>query len=159
MGADLYLNSVFEPNYYHYKPQFDEWVRRRDKFLRAGREGEAAAAQTQVEAYYDKLFGAGYFRDSYNATNLLWKFDLDWWGTVGEELLDETGHMQPAQAQRFLAMLSEHEATFEVSMKHLTVWEGWTYDALETYFREKYEKLKAFLKEAISRNEPIVCSI
>jgi len=56
-----------------------QWVERRDALKAAGAEEEAQAAQVKVEEYHAKMYESGYFRDSYNDTNLLWRFNLSWW--------------------------------------------------------------------------------
>ena len=158
MGADLYLNSVFKPNFDHYKRSFDEWVQRRNMLQQAGNEDEAKTAQGQVEAFYEKMYERGYFRDSYNDSNLLNLFGLSWWGEV-MEMLDDDSQMSPSDTQLLLEMLSDAEANFEANLREETAWEGWTKPQTEAYFREKYQRFKAFLEEAITLNEAIVCSI
>jgi hypothetical protein len=158
MGADLYLRSVFQPNFDRYEPQFEDWVRRRNELQKRGKLEEAKAAQKEVETYHDRMYEHGYFRDSYNPTNLLWLFGLSWWEDIGSWLNDE-GELAPDKAQAFLHLLAEREAQFETNLAGQIVWEDWTKAEMETYFREKYERLKVFLKEAIDRNEAIECSI
>jgi hypothetical protein len=42
-----------------------------------------------------KMYQRGYFRDSYNSSNLLWPFDLSWWQDVLEVLVGKEGKMSP----------------------------------------------------------------
>lgn len=158
MGADLYLESVSHANQARHKPSFDEWVQRRDDLLKAGKAEEARAAQLKVEEYYDKMYERGYFRDSYNGSNLLSLFDLDWWVNVSD-LLDDEGMLSPTNAQAFLEMLTEQEPIFEARLPELITWEEWTKAEMEAYFRKKYKRLREFLEEAIRLNEAILCSI
>ena len=44
---------------------------RRDTLHKAGQQAAADEAQKQVLKYYDKMYQRGYFRDSYNSSNLL----------------------------------------------------------------------------------------
>ena len=39
---------------------------------------EAEAAQAEVAKYFDLMYSEGYFRDSYNVTNVLWRLGLTW---------------------------------------------------------------------------------
>ena len=68
MGADLYLDSLHQPQCDRYAPRFEQWVRTRD---RAQNAADRNKAQHQVEHYYDKMYECGYFRDSYNSSSLL----------------------------------------------------------------------------------------
>jgi hypothetical protein len=133
-------------------------VQRRDTLQKAGKTEEAKAAQVKVEAYHDKIYEKGYFRDSYNSSNLLWLFGLGWWEEV-MEMLDDIGEMSPPYVERFLQMLVDREGIFEANLQTLEVWEGWTESGMETYFRKKYKRLKVLLKEATKLNEAIVCSV
>ena len=76
MGADLYLNSVFQKNRGRYAPKFDHWVAKRNALHKAGQQEAAVRAQKQVSKYFEKMYERGYCRDSYNPSNLLWLFDL-----------------------------------------------------------------------------------
>jgi hypothetical protein len=158
MGADLYLNSVFQPNFNTYKLLFDEWVQHRDRLQQQGQADEAQAAHVKVEEYYDKLYAHGYFRDSYNATSLLRLFGVSWWGDVST-LLDDDNNLSPSQAQTLLQLLAQREPIFEENLQEPVGWEEWADTEVETYFREKYRRFQAFLQEAISLNEPIFCSV
>jgi hypothetical protein len=76
MGADLYLISVFRKHHARYESKFKHWVAKRNALHKAGQQEAAARAQKQVLRYFDKMHERGYFRDSYNSSNLLWLFDL-----------------------------------------------------------------------------------
>ena len=60
----------------------------------------ADEAQEQVLRYYDKMYQRGYFRDSYNPSNLLWLFGLSWWRDVLDVLVGKDGKMSPRNARR-----------------------------------------------------------
>jgi len=129
MGADLYLNSVFQKYRDRYAPKFDHWVAKRDALHKAGQQAAADKAQKQVLRYYDKMYQRGYFRDSYNSSNLLWLFELSWWQDV----------------------LEDRESVFQANLAKVKPADGETRAEVEKYFREKYERLKAFLRQAIDR--------
>lgn len=159
MGADLYLRSAFEKNRAKYAPKFSRWAGRRNAYRDLGQHQAAAEAQKQVSKYYQKMYERGYFRDSYNRSNLLWLFDLSWWEDLHNVLTDEHGVMNPEAAERFLQLLADRESAFEANLKKLEVIEGETREKVERYFRKKYQHLKAFLQKAIDRNESIDCSL
>ena len=159
MGADLYLNSRFQKNRARYEPKFRYWVAKRDAWAKAGKQKAADKAQQQVEKYYEKMYEHGYFRDSYNPSNLLWLFDLSWWRDVLDVLTNKDGEMSPRNAERFLRMLGDREAVFEANLKKVELAKGEARAEAEKYFREKYDRLRAFLREAIGRKESIECSL
>ena len=159
MGADLYLNSSFQKNRARYEAKFNHWVAKRDALHKAGKKKAADEAQQQVAKYYDKMYERGYFRDSYNPSNLLWLFDLSWWQDVLEVLVGKDGKMSPRNAGRLLQMLADREPVFETNLKKVKPAKGETQAEVEEYFREKYDCLKAFLRQAIDRKECIECSL
>jgi hypothetical protein len=126
---------------------------------KAGQREAADRAQKWVLKYYGKMHERGYFRDSYNSSNLLWLFDLSWWQDVLEVLVDKDGKMSPRNAERFLQMLADREPVFEAKLKKVKPAKGETQAEVEEYFRDKYERLKAFLRQAIDRKESIQCSL
>jgi hypothetical protein len=144
MGADLYITSQYEPNNKKYRPKFEEAVKDRDS---ARSKAEEKRLQESVEGYFDKMLSVGYFRDSYNNSNLLWQLGLDYWTWFAGYL--EDGYLVPEKAELVLA---EVEAR-----RHLL-------DEIEEkeerrYFEEKYEEFTEFLRTAIGLGEPIQCSI
>jgi DNA-directed RNA polymerase specialized sigma54-like protein len=100
---------------------------------------------------YEHLNECGYFRDSYNNSNVLSQFGLDWWGDV-IPLLDPEGMLSPEKAERLLALLDEHEQEFEANVRELR-------RESRAYFEKKATQLRAFLAEAIRLAEPIECSL
>jgi hypothetical protein len=159
MGADLYLNSVFQKNRARYAPKLDHWVAKRDTLHKAGQQEAADEAQKQVVRYYDKMYQRGYFRDSYNSSNLLWLFDLSWWQDVLEVLVGKDGKMSPEKAKSFLRLLEDRESVFQANLAKVKSADGETRAEVEQYFRKKYERLKAFLRAAIDRKECLQCSL
>ena len=67
--------------------------------------------------------------------------------------------MSPNEAKRFLEMLKDREPLFEANLKKVKLAQGETREEAEKYFRDKYQCLKAFLREAIARKECIECSL
>ena len=159
MGADLYLNSVFRKHHDRYAPKFDHWVAKRKTLYKAGQREAADGAQKQVLKYFEKMHERGYFRDSYNSSNLLWLFDLSWWQNVLEVLVDQDGKMSPENAESFLRLLEDRESVFQANLAKVKPADGETRAEVEQYFRKKYERLKAFLRQAIDRKESVQCSL
>lgn len=154
MGADLYIQSLRDCKWKLYRKQFDEAIKARDAVPPPYNQ----EYQEMVETYYDKIFRVGYFRDSYNNSNLLWRFELSYWKNDLE--LDENGDLPPSQARRLLAMLKEREPIFEESLQRIND-EGWSDSPAEViaYFRTKYLRLRVFLRLAIKLNETIIWSV
>jgi hypothetical protein len=155
----LYLNSVFRKHYDRYAPKFDHWVAKRKTLYKAGQREAADGAQKQVLKYFEKMHERGYFRDSYNSSNLLWLFDLSWWQNVLEVLVDQDGKMSPENAESFLRLLEDRESVFQANLAKVKPADGETRAEVEQYFRKKYERLKAFLRQAIDRKESVQCSL
>lgn len=154
MGADLYIESISQRKQTLYRDKFEQAVKMRDA-LKSPYNQEY---QELVEFYYHKLKSAGYFRDSYNNSNLLFRFELSYWKNDLE--LDDNGDLPPSQARRLLAMLKEREPIFEESLTRIHE-DGWSDEpeAVVHYFRMKYLRLRVFLKMAIKLNETIIWSV
>jgi hypothetical protein len=84
---------------------------------------------------------------------------LSWWQDVLEVLVDKDGKMSPRNAKRFLRMLADTEPVFEVNLKKVKPAKGETRAEVEEYFRDKYERVKTFLRQAIDRRESVQCSL
>ncbi len=102
----------------------------------------------------------GYYRDSYNNTNLLWQYDLSYWTDVGA-LLDKDNFMSVANIKYFLALIAENELPNPPKLDDGAVVDDDenSLEAWYNYFVEKKQKLMDFLLKAIELNEPIYCSI
>jgi len=74
-------------------------------------------------------------------------------------LVGKDGKMSPRNAGRFLQMLADREPVFEAKLKKVKPAKGETRAEVEEYFRDKYERLKAFLRQAIDRKESVQCSL
>lgn len=154
MGADLYIESISRRKQAMYKDKFDQAVKMRDSMQPPYNQ----EYQEMVEFYFDKLFSVGYYRDSYNNSNLLWRFEFSYWNN--DLKLDEQGNLPPSEAKRLLHWLKEREPVFEESLQRIRD-EGWSDSPEEVihYFRMKYLRLRVFLKMAIRLNEPITWSV
>ncbi|MCK9370318.1 hypothetical protein M0R04_10460 [Candidatus Dojkabacteria bacterium] len=157
MGADLYIHNIYEKNRTKYQDLFDKWVDVRNTFPSDSK--QHISAQKKVSYYWDKMSSRGYFRDSYNDTNLLNKFDLSYWHN---DFISEEGILLPSRAKELLAELKKREPIFKKNVKkiNLSEWEkGCTRAKLQKYFDNKYKEFKKFLNEAIKLDEDIDCSV
>ena len=146
MGADLYIRPIFERQRNRYAPKFYHWVTIREASVS---QNERAQAQEQVARYFDLMYAKGYFRDSYNDSNLLCRFELSWWEDVVPRLNAQHA-LDVTQTTWLLRTLKEHEPVFKASTAK---------DPQRDYFVQTYRELRAFLRLALQRNEPIECSM
>jgi len=149
MGADLYINSLYEPERARWEHKFDAAVKHRE--TKPAGSPEWDEAQKEVEHCFEQMRSQGYFRDPYNDWDLLWHFGLSWWNDV-IPMLDEDCRLNAGAATRLLAMLTEREGVFGERLSDLS--EG---DA--QYFRNRYVELRQFLNQAVALGEPIECSL
>jgi len=162
MGADLYIQTITNAAEEKYRLLFLAAVAKRDAF--PGDSAEAKQAQKEVDDYYKAMFPEdGYYRDSYNATSVLWRLGLSWWQDVGP-LLDNDYLMQPSKIRDFLGMIRDAPftpATKEELLDQYAVVdddensvEGWN-----EFFQSERDRLIKFLEHAIELDESIYCSI
>lgn len=153
MGADLWIESVSQRKRTMYKDKLDAAIKQRDSVKYPYNE----EYQDLVEFYFDKLSSVGYYRDSYNPSNLLWRFGFSYWKNDLE--LDDAGNLPPSEAKRLLDWLKEHEPVFEASLLEIQGSADEPVEDIIRYFRMKYLRLRVFLKMAIKLNEPITWSV
>jgi hypothetical protein len=149
MGADLFISQLFDPQYKKWQKKFYKAVAYRDR-LPAG-SPEQEEAQKRVVFCFEKMYEQGYFRDSYNDSSLLWKFDLSWWDDV-IPMLNDKAQLIPESASKLLAMLAEREQLFECNLAS-------EQEPMRRYFRREYTVFKRFLNQAIQLRVPIDCSL
>jgi hypothetical protein len=119
---------------------------------------------------YDKTFSVdnGYFRDSYNSSNLLWSLGLNYWQWLGS-FVDGKGYLRPQYARIILKKIESKSVTEIRVKRHLKSQKieldnngkpaDEEFKELLDYFVEKRERLLRFLKMAIETDSPILCSI
>jgi len=149
MGADLYINSLYQPQLRKWEPKFEKAARLRDS-LKPGTE-EHRRAQAHVEKCYEKMYERGYFRDPYNDNDLLWKFGLSWWTDV-IPMLDGEGQLSVEKAAGLLALLKQRDNIFQLNLAQLPASE-------RKSFLDRYAKLQKFLNDAIELGSPIDASL
>lgn len=145
MGADLYIRSLNDKTKKKYEALFNDAVEKRDN---AKTEKERDKHQREVIKYYDLMYSKGYFRDSYNNSNLLWQFNLDYW-TYFAGFLNKQSRLTPTKAKKLLAELEEKEAYFET---HLCNQKKIGKNILETSMKS----LRNFLKQPFNQKNPLI---
>lgn len=171
MGADIYLNSVYDPHHASCQPAFKRAVAARDaKYPRDSVMPEDCPEQKAVTAAYDDMLSRGYFRDSYNATSLFGFLGLSWWASADPDTypwsIDGEGHMSVPSMRALKARLEQQgEVTCQQMQEWAAIERHITIDddknSLTSWgrmFERKRRKLIHLLGEAITLNEPLYCS-
>lgn len=94
---------------------------------------------------------AGYFRDSYNDSSVLWKYGLSYW-TDFKKWTNAEYEMSPEGAKKLLNSLNRRTKVFEEAIAQESVED-------QQWFHLHSEELKSFLKRAIELNSNIICSV
>lgn len=136
-------------------------------------------ADLYIEKLPDKA--EGYFRDSYNRSNLLWQFGMSYWTDVSKRYT-KNGRMTVTRAKMLLEELKEKEPVFLQNMQDLLEKKNeiWDYETdlktkKETYkpaelsdderkewvisYIRDYRHFKEFLTRAIELKSAIECSL
>ena len=149
MGADLYISQLFDPHYKRWQRRFYKAVAYRDQLAENAPEREEA--QKRAEECFDRMYERGYFRDSYNDSSLLNRFNLSWWDDV-IPMLNGKSQLTPKKAAQLLSMLKEREGLFECNLAS-------EQKPDRRYFRQDYAEFKEFLNQAIQLGVPVECSL
>ena len=165
MGADLYINSLYEKAQEKYRPLIEQAIKNRDK---ATTPEEVERWQKEVERLREEQDQDGYYRDSYNDSSILWQIGLSWWGNV-TPLLDKEGCLPLAKVKwlldkvkawkvpspgkiKFKNPLSQGDETFPpLSEEDMKDW--------HEYFTKKKRRLEEFLIRSIELEESPYCSL
>jgi hypothetical protein len=165
MGADIYLESVYQENHDKYNDEFIRTAEKRDRLKSVGApQADIDKVQKIVERLYDKMFEKGYFRDSYNGTSLFWVLGLSWWQDVGDNMLNKKGYMSVRRMKKLRQMVMDAKMiTIDrayLESQHVQVDNGENSPkAWKDYFEKKREDFIKFLDEAIEKKEYIRCSV
>ena len=182
MGADIYLRSVFEPNFEKHKPLFDEAVKLRDAVVPGLGESYQACGERQtscqqkVEEIYELMYDAGYFRDPYNENSTLSLLGLSWWDDITPRL--ENGLLQPKDCKwlydtllnRLIGECTVHTAEMKLTQGIVSTLSGVKIEGTKVevsampaeeiaWHQSKKTKLLQLLAQAIELNEPLLCSL
>ena len=166
MGADLYINPIYNENHAKYQPLWEKALAsRKTAEVKFGRDSKHyEKAQARVIEISNKQSEVGYFRDSYNGTAVMATLGLSWWRDV-IPMLNKKSQLVPTKAKKLRQMIldaEQHLPTKEELIKnHCQVdeegdesVEGW-----HEYYKEKRQRLLDFLDLAIKNKLPIDCSL
>lgn len=110
------------------------------------------------------IFSAAYFRDSYNAYNVLWTIGLSWWKDV-IPLLNQDSELIGENLMRFRNQVASADQRLptanELAALGLRVTESGenSLEALHRNFRNRRKELLKFLDLAIKHDLPVLCSL
>ena len=149
MGADLYIDSLYEPNQAVWAHEFEDAAKLCDSLTPGTPEHEDA--RERLRYCHEQMNSRGYFRDPYNDWDVLWQFGLSWWDDV-IPMLDEDARLSVANARRLLAMLDQREESFEERLAGLP-------DKKQQSYRDRYIELRQFLDQAVALGESVNCSL
>lgn len=162
MGADLYIEEIFEATFQKYQPAFLAAARKHDQSPQGSK--EAKNAQAEAGKYEELMFSVGYFRDNYNVSSVLWRLGLSWWEDV-KPLCDKNGHLKGDALINFRQRVQTTQLALptKVELKkggaHVTGFGKHSLAGWHNHFRQKHSELLAFLDQAIVRQLPIQCSL
>ena len=111
-----------------------------------------------------RIFSEAYFRDSYNAYNVLWTFGLSWWKDV-IPLLNQDSELMGENLTRFRNRIASADQRLptvnELAALGLRVTESGenSLEALHRNFRNRRKELLKFLDLAIKHDLPVLCSL
>ena len=168
MGADLCISKVFEDNSKKYKPLFDSAVALRD----SAKPELEAQAQEIVSYFYDRMYSAGYFRDSYNSSSLFAVIGLSWWRLADDYKLNAKGQWTIKQCTAIRQLIAEHIAacpslqSFDGFISHSPkafgggeIFPDNTRQEVFEYFTSKAKDILEFFDTAISGKHKIRASV
>jgi hypothetical protein len=176
MGADLYLESIWNP--------FVDDLQKRGLSARARQlaEDDPVAA---VNSAYDEFRSSGaYFRCAYNEFDIMWAMGASWGNVVGSKL-DEDGTLPVERARELVEIIEDRPLTKAVLARHylenVTTHgsehpiNGWLtkmltevgvdeppppdFDVFARLMCTRRDELLALLRRSIALNEPLLCSI
>lgn len=183
MGADLYIEKIHREFEAEWRPRMEEAWRIRDDAMTAyqkryGREvprdaegkidlPEQAAANAIFDEMYDRpVEEVGYYRDSYNASSVMWKLGLSWWNLADP---DEPRPFRAIvngriTARRALKLLNHIRSLPPFTIEGLRaelkgVWEQETDEEVLRYFNAQRARLERFLMLAVESKEGIRASV
>ena len=160
MGADLYIEKIYDKLRVQYEPEFKDAVLNRDTTTDPR---EKSRWQEKVDEAWDKMYDpSGYFRDSYNNTSIMCRLGISWWQDV-TPMLDKKEYLQVPSIRLLKEMVSTVELKLpteqELINDNCQVDEKNTVESWHRYYREKREQLLQFLDNALKMEEPILCSL
>lgn len=138
------------------------WLELNDRDVPKGLKAEADKASASYEAFLPLLYPPdGYFQDNDNGTSLARTIGLDW-RVVLPVYCNDKKQMEGAKLRRFRDLMAGVKQEFPTVPELIAL--GVTVDGDNTwmdwakYFKEKLDRLVAFLDTAISLGQPVEVS-
>lgn len=161
MGVDLYIPKIQNPLRKEHEPLFNEAVRKRDLMISHGEprrgftQADVDAAQALVNKHHNAMYSAGYFRDSYNSSSVLWVLGLSWWNDITPlcdiSSEDSDINCSPAACQKIKDVILSKPFPSRPSFVRPDNFDpDETDDQIYSYFKEKHRRLITFLDLAIA---------
>jgi hypothetical protein len=171
MGADMYLNSIWNP-----------WVdaHRQDLLDHHGPDAETVEdfiheLDRISEEFFDKARSSGgYFRNGYNSGDVMWAMGLSWREDVGK-MLDSKCRLSIDHARALIAKIEARPLTRERVAQHIfehlsdgsvTYRTGFTehgpppnLDEMFAFLGKRRYELLTILRKSVELGEPLVCSL
>jgi hypothetical protein len=179
MGADLYLMS--------YEPQLEEAMKHWESDFPSSRDPQVILRAVEASYAYQAAIG-GYFRNGYNAGDVMWAMGLSWSRDVGP-MVDDEGCLPLDHAQRLIDMIEARPlGRSEIAkhyLEHMTngkeehpltgpMLEAMRagdndsepehllppdFDELAEFLTGKQTELLAILRKSVGLGEPLRCSV
>jgi len=145
VGADIY---IYDDEYLSFRKRADELLDKKGM--------KAYLNDEEIRAERDKLKETRYYRDSYNASSLLWRYGMSWW-QLSDQYCDEEGMMgkEGIMAIRQGTSYPVNEEQIRIDFAdHEDGPDSWV-----EYFNSKRKRLHAFLQLALERDAALYCSV
>lgn len=127
-----------------------------------GAKGRVEKMQALVSLTYELMYSKGYYRDSYNQTNLLWRLGFSYWKDL-EGWLDSDGYMSVANMRAFAGIIKGGDimpvGQMEGDERLIEDADGYRASDWQAYFEGKRRDLLELLATAIKKREPLYFSV
>jgi hypothetical protein len=141
MGADLYLESVWNPFIDRYAAESrDDNPRLLDP------------TKLAMRIYDDYRSSGGYFRNGYNCGDVMLAMGYTW--DMVSSMLDADHYLPVESARKLVAMIEERPLTKERLSQLSQVFDDWA-----SFLQKRRDELLVILRKSIALNEPLLCSL
>lgn len=146
MGADIY---IYDDDYLSFRKRADEIMDQEGGW-------EKYFSNEEMQAERKSLNETRYYRDSYNASSLLWRYGMSWW-QLSDQYCDDEGMMGKEGIMAIRQGTSYPLDEESIRQDFADSPEG--PDSWVEYFKEKREQLHAFLQLALDKGAMLYCSV
>jgi len=146
VGADIY---IYDDEYLSFRKRADEIKNQEGGWKKY-------ISNKEMQAERESLNETRYYRDSYNASSLLWRYGMSWWQLSDqycddEDMMGKVGIMAIRQGTSYPL---DEESIRQDFADHEEGPDSWV-----EYFKEKRKKLHAFLQLALEKDAMLYCSV